>query len=90
VKEARIEVRLQPRASRDELVGLRDGVLLVRVCAPPLDGEANRSLCRLLASRAGIARTRVEVIRGARARQKLVRVDGIGAAELYALLGLEP
>jgi uncharacterized protein (TIGR00251 family) len=90
VEEARIEVRLQPRASRDELVGLRDGVLHVRVCAPPLDGEANRALCRLLAGRAGIARTRVEVVRGVRARNKLVRVAGIGAAELYALLGLEP
>ncbi len=90
MEEARIEVRLQPRASRDELVGLRDGVLHVRVCAPPLDGEANRALCRLLAGRAGIARTRVEVVRGVRARNKLVRVAGIGAAELYALLGLEP
>jgi uncharacterized protein len=84
--EARIEVRLQPRASRDELVGFRDGVLHARVCAPPLDGEANRALCRLIAARARVAPSRVEVIRGQRGRNKLVRVAGLRPQELLAAL----
>lgn len=86
--EARIEVRLQPRASRDELLGLRDGVLQARVCAAPVDGEANRALCRLIARRAGLAPSRVEVIRGERGRLKLVRVVGLGERELAEALGL--
>jgi uncharacterized protein YggU (UPF0235/DUF167 family) len=88
VEEARIEVRLQPRASRDELLGLRDGVLQARVCAAPVDGEANAALCRLIARRAGVAPSRVEVIRGERGRLKLVRVVGLGERELAASLGL--
>jgi uncharacterized protein YggU (UPF0235/DUF167 family) len=90
VEEARIEVRLQPRASRDELLGLRDGVLQARVCAAPVDGAANAALCRLIARRAGVAPSRVEVIRGERGRLKLVRVIGLGERELADALGLTP
>jgi uncharacterized protein YggU (UPF0235/DUF167 family) len=88
VEEARIEVRLQPRASRDELLGLRNGVLQARVCAAPVDGEANAALCRLIARRAGVAPSRVEVIRGERARLKLVRVAGLDQRGLAKALGL--
>jgi uncharacterized protein YggU (UPF0235/DUF167 family) len=90
VEEARIEVRLQPRASRDELLGLRDGVLGARVCAAPVDGAANAALCRLIARHAGVAPSRVEVIRGERSRLKLVRVVGLGECELADALGLSP
>jgi uncharacterized protein (TIGR00251 family) len=84
--EARIEVRLQPRASRDELLGIRDGVLHARVSAPPVDGEANRALCRLVAAHAGVPPSRVEIVRGARGRSKLVRDEGIALPALLAVL----
>jgi uncharacterized protein (TIGR00251 family) len=83
---ARIEVRLQPRASRDELLGIRDGVLHARVSAPPVDGQANRALCRLIADRAGVAPSRVELLRGERGRSKLVGVGGIAPAALMEAL----
>ena len=86
--EARIEVRLQPRARRDELVGIRDGVLVARVCAPPVDGEANRALCRMIARRAGVAPTRVTVVAGKQARVKLLRVTGIEYGSLIETLGV--
>jgi uncharacterized protein (TIGR00251 family) len=86
--DALIAVRLQPRARGEGLVGLRDdGVLLARVAAPPLEGRANRALCRLIAKRAGVAPSRVEVVRGSAAREKLVRVAGIERDELLAALG---
>ena len=85
--EARIDVRVQPRASRDELVGFRDGVLHARVCAAPVAGAAHRAVCRLIASRAGVAPSRVEVIRGERGRSKLVRVVGLSSQELLDALG---
>ena len=84
--EATIGVRLQARASRDELVGVRDGVLQARVTAPPVDGRANRALCKLLAGHLGIAPSRVRVVRGEKSREKLLRVDGIEPGEVDAAL----
>ena len=70
-----IEVTLTPGAARDEIAGWRDGVLRVRVTAPPVDGAANEALRRLLAKRLGVATGRVTIIRGHRGRRKLVGVD---------------
>jgi uncharacterized protein len=86
VPEARIAVRLQPRARRDEIAGVRDGALLVRVTAPPLEGRANRALCRLIADRLGIAPSRVTVIRGEHARDKLLAIEGVEQAAADARL----
>jgi uncharacterized protein len=83
-----IVVRLQPRARRNEIVGERGGVLLVRVTAPPVDGRANEALCRLIAKRARVGVRRVSVVHGASAREKLVHVEGIDAAALRAALGV--
>jgi uncharacterized protein (TIGR00251 family) len=84
---ATIEVRLRPRGSRDELLGMRDGVLQAKVTAPPVDGKANRALCKLIAKQAGVAPSRVRVMRGAKSREKLVRVEGIDDATLREALG---
>ena len=86
--DAVLAVRLQPRASREEIVGERAGALVVRVLAPPVDGRANEALCRLIAKRAGVARGRVTIVRGESARDKLVRVEGVALPELRAALGL--
>jgi uncharacterized protein len=81
-----LEIRVQPRARANEIVGERDGVLLARVTAPPLGGRANEALCRLIAKRAGVGVRRVEIVRGAAARQKSVRVAGLSAEQLRATL----
>ncbi len=81
-------MRLQPRASRDEVVGVRAGVVVVRVTAPPVDGKANEALFRLLAKRAGVAPARVSIVRGHAAREKLVEVEGMEEAELRSRLGV--
>jgi uncharacterized protein (TIGR00251 family) len=84
--DAQIMVRLQSRARGGELVGIRDGVLLARVSAPPVDGRANRALCALIARRAGVAASKVTIVRGQRSRDKLVRVQGIDDAALQDAL----
>jgi uncharacterized protein (TIGR00251 family) len=82
-----IEVRLRPRGHRDQLEGLRDGVLHARVTAAPVEGKANRALCRMIAKRLGVAPSRVKVVRGEKSRVKLVRVEGVDPANLRAGLG---
>jgi uncharacterized protein len=87
---ARIAMRVQPRAARDEISGERDGALLVRVTAPPVDGKANAAACKLIAKRLGVAPSRVSVVRGASGRDKLVEVSGVDGAGLRRALGLPP
>ncbi len=82
-----IRVRLQPRARRDEIAGERGGAVLVRVTAPPVDGRANAALCRLVAKRAGVAKSAVSVVRGVRSRDKMIRVEGLDEAALRRALG---
>lgn len=85
---ATVAVRVQPRASSDELVAVRAGVLVVRLTAPPLEGRANHALCRLLADRLGVRAASVSVFRGERSRDKLVRVEGLSQAAVDDALGL--
>jgi uncharacterized protein (TIGR00251 family) len=88
VPEAEFTVRLQPRGKRNAIGEERDGVLRVSVAAPPVDGQANAALCKLIAKRARVARGRVTVIKGERSRDKVVRVEGVAPAELRRVLGL--
>ena len=85
-----LRVRVQPRARRSELGGMRAGALVVRVAAPPVEGKANAAVCALLAARAGVPRSRVSVVRGASARDKVVRVEGVDAGALRSALELAP
>lgn len=81
-----IRVRLRPRGHRDELLGIVDGVLQARVSAPPVDGKANRALCKLIAKRLRVAPSRVAVARGEKSRDKLIRVEGVDRDSLLAAL----
>ncbi len=79
-----LRIRVQPRASRDAIVGWRDDALVVRVTAPPVEGEANRAVGELLARRLGVRPSAVSVVHGERGRDKLVRVEGLSLAEIRA------
>jgi uncharacterized protein len=86
---ARIAIRVQPRASRNEVVGERDGVVLIRVAAPAEEGRANEAVRKLLAKRARVPRAAVTLVRGERSRDKVVEVADVDDAYLRAALGLE-
>jgi uncharacterized protein (TIGR00251 family) len=83
---AQIRVRLTPRAAREQISAGDGGSYLVRVTAPPVDGRANDALCRLIARRAGVAPSRVTLLRGAKGREKVLRVEDIDAATLHERL----
>ncbi|SEH05206.1 DUF167 family protein [Candidatus Venteria ishoeyi] len=73
-----LQVQIQPRASRDEIVGeiaTEQGPRLkIRITAPPIDGKANAHLRKLLAKIFGIAKTRIHIINGETSRNKRLRI----------------
>lgn len=83
---ARFDVRVAPRGSRTGIAGVRDGALLVRVTAPPVDGAATEAVVRLLAQALDLAPRDLAVVSGARARRKTIEVRGLDAATLHARL----
>jgi uncharacterized protein len=75
-------VRVTPRARRDVIAGYRDDMLLVRLAAPPVEGAANEALAALLAEALDVPRRNIDIVAGARSRQKRVAVRGWPADEL--------
>jgi hypothetical protein len=88
MERASISVRVQPRARSDEIASVRGGVVVVRVTAPPLDGRANEAVARVLAGRLGVRSAAVTIVRGERARDKVVTIDGMSRSEVEQTLGL--
>lgn len=81
-------MRVQPGASRDELIGwLEDGTLKVRVAAPAREGMANARLERFLASVLGVPASAVAVVHGRRSRLKLVKIDGLSMDDVRRRVG---
>lgn len=73
---------IQPRAARDAVTGEREGMVAIRLQAPPVDGAANAALIRFLACSLGCPASSVRLLRGEKGRRKWVAVEGVPAAEL--------
>jgi len=80
------KVRVQPMASKNEVAGVMDGALKIRLQAPALEGRANQALCEFLAKRLGRPKSAVRILSGERSRAKRVEVLGVTAAEVETLL----
>ena len=72
-----LAVRGIPRAGRSGLAGTRDGALLVRLTAPPVEGAANTALVEVLAKALGVPKRAVSIVSGDRGRSKRVKVEGV-------------
>ncbi|MEX0786641.1 MAG: DUF167 domain-containing protein [Dehalococcoidia bacterium] len=80
--EARIRVRVTPRAARDGIAGWQDGVLRVRVTAPPIAGKANDAVAALIAKALGVPKSAVGVAAGARGRDKTIAIANLAQDEV--------
>ncbi len=81
----RLTVRVIPRSSRNA-IAWEQGVLKVRLTAPPVDGAANDALIVLLAQRLGLPKRAISIARGATGRQKIVEIAGMTETEVAARL----
>lgn len=84
--ERHIRVKVQPKASSNQIVGFKGDVLQVRVTAPPERGKANDALVELLATTLRVARSKIRILRGHSSRDKLIAVDDLSQDDLHRLL----
>ena len=80
------QVRVQPRASRDEVAGIIDGAMKVRLQAPAVEDRANLALCEYLAGLLKRPKAAVRILSGERSRTKRIAVRGVSENEIRALL----
>jgi len=75
--QARLNVRVTPKSSANEVTGVRGEAICIKLTAPPVDGAANSALIKLVAEKLGVPKSRVRLLSGERGRNKIIEVDGI-------------
>ena len=84
----RLQIHVQPRASRTEVVGLHGDAIKVRIAAPPVEGAANDELVRYLSRQLGVSKDTIVIKAGEGSRRKLIEVAGLTPADVTARLCL--
>ena len=82
-----LSVKLQPRASANEIGDVLGNELRIKVTAPPVDAAANEALVKLLAQQLNCPRNRVDLIRGHTSRHKTLKLYGLAAEDVLKSLG---
>jgi uncharacterized protein (TIGR00251 family) len=86
----RFSVRVQPRASRDELAGVYGDAIKIRLAAPPVDGAANDALVNFLSSIFAVPRRAITILGGETSRSKVIEIEGLTARAIHdAVAGVE-
>jgi uncharacterized protein len=81
-----LTVRVQPRASRDEMAGVMEGALKIRLCAPAVENRANEALIEFLAGLLKTPKSAVRIQSGERGRTKRVEIRGVTRQQVLGLL----
>ena len=78
-----LKVRVQPKASRNQIDGFEDGTLRLRVTAQPVDGKANAGVIALMAKTLGVSKSRLEIVRGHGSRDKVISIETLTEQEVH-------
>ncbi len=76
------KVLVQPRASRNELVGIHGDCVKIRITSPPVENQANKKVCEFLSKLMGVGRRQVEIVEGQKSKIKKVRITGCTLEEI--------
>lgn len=85
-QEARITVRVTPKAARSGVAGFVGGVLRVKVAAPPVKGKANKELVALLSRVLGVDKSQISIATGEASRNKVIAISGLSREEVIKRL----
>jgi uncharacterized protein len=86
---ALVSVKVIARASKSAVAGIRDGAILVRLSAPPVDGAANAELLDVIAGALGVPKRAITIVSGSTSRRKTLHVAGMRAADVIIKLSLD-
>ncbi|HLC18332.1 MAG TPA: DUF167 domain-containing protein [Thermodesulfobacteriota bacterium] len=81
-----IKLRIQPRASRDEVAGIHGDSLKVKLTAPPVEGEANKALVSFLSKLLGIKKSSIKIASGEKSRTKRILVEGASVEQIEGMI----
>ena len=88
--EAKISLRVYPSAARSEVVSFTNGVLQVRVAAPPVKGQANKELIAFLSQALAVGKGAVTIVKGHTSRSKVIAIDGLSQEDIMKRLSPKP
>ena len=81
-----LECRVTPRASRNTIKGVREGILEVSLNSPPIDGRANKALIELISKSLGVRKGAISIASGEHSRNKILFIEGLTRNEVAAIL----
>ncbi|MGB2798609.1 MAG: DUF167 domain-containing protein [Dehalococcoidia bacterium] len=87
--QTNITVQIQPNAKRNEVLGFEDGVLRVKIAAPPVRGKANKELIDFLSGLLGVNKSSITIEKGVTSRRKVIAIEGLSQAQILQRLGAE-
>ncbi|MBN1370090.1 MAG: DUF167 domain-containing protein [Dehalococcoidaceae bacterium] len=85
----RLNLKLSPGAKSNSISGYQDGVLSIRIKAPPVEGKANQETIAFLSHELGTARSNINIVRGLSSKNKVIVIAGFSLEEALAKLGIE-
>lgn len=84
-----INIHLQPRASKNEIVGIHGDSLKVRLTSPPVEGAANSHVIEFFAKRLGIQKSNITIVSGEKSRHKTLKIEGITGSKASSIIGID-
>ena len=81
-----VALHVQPRARRNEIAGLHNGALKLKVCAPPVDDAANRPLIEYFAALLHLPKSSLRILSGIKSRDKILRIESISRSDFLGRL----
>jgi uncharacterized protein (TIGR00251 family) len=85
-RQAKISLHVYPNAARNEVVSFADGVLRVKIAAPPIKGKANKELLAFLSQALGVGQGALTIIKGHTSRNKVIAISGLSQEEVIGRL----
>lgn len=85
--ESTLRLHVTPRGSKNQIIGWREGVLCVKLTAPPVEGAANTAVVKFIADALGVRKSQVELVSGEKSREKTLRITGLAEDDIRSRLG---